>query len=162
MLGLQRPQEAYDVAVDAYKLSLTAKNVQTENLSRTVLRAKQQLWAVRETSRLREMNDTLRSVETLIEADLERTVAEMQAQLDRGEIGQIAFGEDQKALREDSEKKIQDVREAFRVATKGEVEERVSLFVFIFLWSRIGPFVLTEYLGRAGLPDRWHYLRNHA
>ncbi|KAJ5569659.1 uncharacterized protein N7459_009089 [Penicillium hispanicum] len=124
LLGLQRPQEAYDVAVDAYKLSLTAKNVQTENLSRTVLRAKQQLWAVRETSRLREMNDTLRSVETLIEADLERTVTEMQAQLDRGEIGQIAFGEDQKALREDSEKKIQDVREAFRVATKGEVEER--------------------------------------
>lgn len=126
LLGLQRPQEAYDVALSAYELSLTAKNVQTENLSRTVLRAKQQLWAARETARLREMNETLRSVEALIDADLERAVAELRAQLDRGEIGEVAFGEDQKALREDAEKKTRDVRDAFRIATKGEVQERVS------------------------------------
>ncbi|KAJ5758739.1 hypothetical protein N7520_005895 [Penicillium odoratum] len=125
LLGLQRPQEAYDVAVDAYQLSLTEKNVQTENLSRAVLRAKQQIWAAKETSRLREMNETLKNVEELIEKNLERSIAESKAQLDAGEIGDIGFGEDCKALREDAEKMIQDVREAFRVASKGEVQERV-------------------------------------
>ncbi|KAJ6088757.1 Tetratricopeptide-like helical [Penicillium sp. IBT 16267x] len=125
LLGLQRPQEAYDVAVSAYQLSLTEKNAQTENLSRTVLRAKQQIWAAKETARLREMNETLRNVEELVERDLERSIAESKAQLDEGKIGEIGFGEDCKALREDAAKLIQDVREAFRIASKGEVQERV-------------------------------------
>ncbi|KAJ5547946.1 Tetratricopeptide-like helical [Penicillium frequentans] len=125
LLGLQRPQEAYDVAVSAYQLSLTEKNAQTENLSRTVLRAKQQIWAAKETARLREMNETLRSVEELVERDLERSIADSKAQLDAGKIGEIGFGEDCNALREDAAKMIQDVREAFRIASKGEVQERV-------------------------------------
>ena len=116
--------------------------MQTENLSRTVLRAKQQVWAARETARLREMNETLRNVEALIEADLERVIAEMQAQLDRGEIGEIAFGEDQKALREDSEKKIRDVRDAFRAATKGEVAERVS-FLSLLVFN-VASFIMAD------------------
>ncbi|KAJ5924050.1 Tetratricopeptide-like helical [Penicillium verhagenii] len=125
LLGLQRPQEAYDVAVGAYDFSLTEKSVQTENLSRTVLRAKQQIWAARETARLREMNETLRDVEGLVERDLERSIAESRAQLEAGEIGEIGFGEDCKALREDAEKVVKDVRDAFRIASKGEVQERV-------------------------------------
>ncbi|KAJ5172694.1 hypothetical protein N7492_005287 [Penicillium capsulatum] len=125
LLSLQRPQEAYSVAVDAYQLSLGSKNAQTENLSRTVLRAKQALWAARETSRLREMDETLRAVEILIETDLERTLAELRAQLERGEIGSVGFGEDQTGLKEDAERKIRNVREAFRVASKGAIEERV-------------------------------------
>lgn len=133
LLGLQQPQEAYDVAVDAYQLSLSSKNAQTENLSRTLLRAKQQIWAAKETSRLREMNETLKSIETLIEADLERSVAELRKQVEAGELGEIGFGEDLKGLREDSEKKIRDLREAFRIASNGEVQERVSL-QFSFLW----------------------------
>lgn len=125
LLELHRPQEAYDVAIDAYQLSLSSKNAQTENLSRTVLRAKQQIWAAKETSRLREMNETLKGIETLIEADLDRSITELRKQVDAGELGEIGFGEDQKALRKDSEKKIQDVREAFRIASNGEVKERV-------------------------------------
>ncbi|KGO76986.1 Tetratricopeptide-like helical [Penicillium italicum] len=105
LLGLQRPQEAHDVASDAYQQSLAAKNAQTENLSRTVLRAKQQIWAARETSRVRELNETLGSVEALVEADVTRALAELQGRLERGEIGEIGFGEDQKALREDAETK---------------------------------------------------------
>ncbi|KAK5806219.1 hypothetical protein VI817_000477 [Penicillium citrinum] len=125
LLELHRPQEAYDVAIDAYQLSLGSKNAQTENLSRTVLRAKQQIWAAKETSRLREMNETLKGIETLIEADLDRSITELRKQVDAGELGEIGFGEDQKALRKDSEKKIQDVREAFRIASNGEVKERI-------------------------------------
>ncbi|KAL2012616.1 hypothetical protein VTN00DRAFT_141 [Thermoascus crustaceus] len=125
LLGLQKPQEAYEVAIDAYRASLAAKSPQTENLSRTVLRAKQQIWAQKETARLREMNETLASVEQLIEAELNKELSELQAQLDRGEIGQIGFAEDQKALREEAEKKIHNVREAFRIASGGEIQERV-------------------------------------
>ncbi|KAJ5529560.1 hypothetical protein N7527_002953 [Penicillium freii] len=125
LLGLQRPQEAHDVASDAYQLSLAAKNAQTENLSRTVLRAKQQLWAARETARVRELNVTLGSVEALIEADMTRALAELQGRLERGEIGEIGFGEDRKALQEDAETKVRNLREAFRVASKGDIQERV-------------------------------------
>ncbi|KAJ5703211.1 Tetratricopeptide-like helical [Penicillium malachiteum] len=125
LLGLQRPQEAYDVAVDAYQLSLSEKSAQTENLSRIVLRAKQQIWAAKETARLREMNETLKGVEILVEKDLERSISGLKEELDAGEIGEIGFGEDCKGLREDAEKMIRDVREAFRIASKGDVQERV-------------------------------------
>lgn len=127
LLGLQRPQEAYEVAIDAYRASLSAKNPQTENLSKTVLRAKQQIWAARETGRLREMNETLGSVESLIEADLRRGLEELQARLAKGELGEIGFGEDTRALREDTERNVANVREAFRIASNGEVQERVSI-----------------------------------
>ncbi|OQE89414.1 hypothetical protein PENNAL_c0014G00453 [Penicillium nalgiovense] len=125
LLCLQRPQEAHDVASDAYQQSLAVKNAQSENLSRNVLRAKQQIWAARETARLRELNETLGSVEALVEADVTRALAELQGRLERGEIGEIGFGEDQKALHEDADAKIRNLREAFRVASNGEVQERV-------------------------------------
>lgn len=125
LLGLQRPQEAHDVASDAYQQSLAAKSAQSKNLSQTVLRAKQQIWAARETARVRELNETLGSVEALVEADVTRALAELQGRLERGEIGEVGFGEDQKALREDADAKIRNLREAFRVASKGEIQERV-------------------------------------
>ncbi|KAI9934724.1 hypothetical protein ASPWEDRAFT_44204 [Aspergillus wentii DTO 134E9] len=125
LLGLQKPQEAYDVAIDAYQASLASKNVQTENLSKTVLRAKQQIWAAKETSRLREMNETLGSVEQLIENDLHQALAELQAKLEKEEIGQTGFAEDEKALRGDAEKNVHNVREAFRIASNGDIQERV-------------------------------------
>lgn len=129
LLGLQRPQEAYEVAIDAYRASLAAKSPQAENLSKTVLRAKQQIWAAKETARLREMNDTLATVEALIEADLNKELAELQARLDKGEIGQTGFVEDQKALRADAEKHVQNVREAFRIASNGDIQERVRAII---------------------------------
>ncbi|KAI9368253.1 hypothetical protein BJX61DRAFT_232380 [Aspergillus egyptiacus] len=125
LLGLHRSQEAYEVAIDAYRASLAAKSNQTENLSKTVLRAKQAIWAAKETARLREMNQTLATVEQLIEADLKRALDDLQGQLGRGEIGETGFLEDQKALHEDAEKNIQNVREAFRIASNGEVQERI-------------------------------------
>lgn len=130
LLNLQRPQEAYEVAIDAYKASLAVKNPQTENLSRTVLRAKQKMWAARETARLREMNETLASVEHFIEADLNRELTELYAKLDRGEVGHIGFVEDRKALQEEAAKNVHNVREAFRIASKGDIQERVSPLPF--------------------------------
>lgn len=126
LLGLQQPQEAYDVAIDAYRASLAAKSAQTETLSKLVLRAKQAIWAAKETSRMREMNQTLAAVETMIEADLNRALEELQRRSEKGEIGHIGLVEDEKELRADAEKNVQNVREAFRVASKGEIQERVS------------------------------------
>jgi STIP1 family protein 1 len=128
LLGLQRHQEAYDVASNAYAQSLSTKNAQTENLSRTVLRAKQQIWAAKETSRIRELDETLGAVEVLVQADAERALGELKGQLERGEIGEIGFGEDERALREDAEGKIRNLREAFRIASKGDIAERVCCF----------------------------------
>lgn len=101
-----------------------------------MLRAKQQIWAARETSRVRELDETLGAVEALIEVDVARALGELQGRLDREEIGEIGFGEDQRALREDAEKKVKNLREAFRVASKGEVQERVChmLYVTVTWW----------------------------
>ncbi|GCB18745.1 STIP1 homology and U box-containing protein 1 [Aspergillus awamori] len=125
LLGLQRPQEAYDVAIEGYKASLAAKNIQTENLSRTVLRAKQAIWAAKETARIRELDETLASVEGLIEAEMERGLTELKGRLEKGEIGEIGFREDEREIREDAERKVQRVREAFAIASEGKVVERV-------------------------------------
>ncbi|KAL4762006.1 putative U-box domain protein [Aspergillus foveolatus] len=134
LLNLQRPQEAYDVAIDAYRASLAVRNTdmpgkkppsQTENLSKTVLRAKQQIWAAKESARLREMSQTLAMMEQLVEADLNRALGDLQRQLDQGEIGQTGFLESQKELREDAEKNIQNLRDAFRIASNGEIQERI-------------------------------------
>jgi STIP1 family protein 1 len=95
-------------------------------LSKTVLRAKQQIWAAKESARLREMNQTLAMMEQLVEADLNRALGDLQRQLDQGEIGQTGFLESQKELREEAEKNVQNLRDAFRIASNGEIQERVG------------------------------------
>lgn len=124
-MGQDKAQAAHDVALEAYHASLAAKSAQTENLSRTVLRAKQQVWAARETRRLREMDSTLAAVEGLIEGETQRASADLRRRLDAGEIGEIGFLEDEKILREDAAGNVRNVREAFRVASQGQVAERV-------------------------------------
>ncbi|KAF9893849.1 hypothetical protein FE257_010019 [Aspergillus nanangensis] len=125
LLGLQRPKEAYELAINAYRTSLDAKSPQTENLSRTVLRAKQQIWAAKESARLREMNETLAYVEGLVEGELARGVEELRRRREGGEIGHVGFLEDERALMEEGERNVGNVREAFRLASGGEVKERI-------------------------------------
>lgn len=126
LLGQGRPQEAYNIAIRSYQTSLATKDSQTENLSKMVLRAKQQIWAVKESARLRDMNETLATVEHLLETELAKGVSGVQAKLEAGEIGQVGCAEDQKWLREDFERNVAHVREAFRIASNGEIQERVS------------------------------------
>lgn len=83
---------------------------------------------------MRELNETLGSVEALVEADVTRALAELQGRLERGEIGEIGFGEDQRSLREDAETKVRNLREAFRVASNGDIQERVCFFRLGWSW----------------------------
>lgn len=126
LLGQDKATAAHDAAIAAYRASLAAKSPQTENLSRTVLRAKQQVWAARETRRLRESERTLAVVESLLESEAERARSELQRRLEAGEVGEIGYLEDEKALKGDVERNIRRVREAFRLASSGgDLTERI-------------------------------------
>lgn len=99
-----------------------------------LLRAKKALWEARETARLHEMDETLKGLEELINADLARAERELESQLEKMEIGDVGYREDLGALRADAQKKIQHIREAFRIASKGEIQERVSIPPSLFGW----------------------------
>ncbi|KAI2382017.1 hypothetical protein LOY88_006389 [Ophidiomyces ophidiicola] len=124
LLGLGRPAEAYDVALAAYKTSIELMNPNAEPLSKTILRAKQATWAVKETARLRERDETLRQVEELMESELRRDMDELRERFDANELGAIGYAEDQRILREESQRKVNEVREVFAAAKGNEMKER--------------------------------------
>ncbi|KAM5435854.1 putative RING-type E3 ubiquitin transferase [Microsporum ferrugineum] len=123
LLGLQRPAEALEIALAAYKSSLETKNPNSEPLSRIILRAKQSIWAAKETARLRERNETLKQVETLMEAELKAETATLHEAFQKGEMGKVGFEEDKKLLEEEYARKLNNVREAF-ASVDPELQER--------------------------------------
>ncbi|OJD17803.1 hypothetical protein ACJ73_08769 [Blastomyces percursus] len=125
LLGLQRPTEARDVALAAYKASIETKNPNAEPLSKVILRAKQAIWAAKETGRLREQNETLRKWEELLQADYEKDIAELRARLAAGEIGQIGFEEDKKDLLDETQKRLNIMRDVFAASVGEDMKERV-------------------------------------
>lgn len=60
-----------------------------------------------------------------MESDLNNELEKVKASFEAGEIGQVAYVEDQKALKDEAQKRLQDVREAFAAAQGGEMKERV-------------------------------------
>ncbi|PGG99743.1 hypothetical protein AJ79_08432 [Helicocarpus griseus UAMH5409] len=125
LLGLQRPAEAYDVALAAYKASLETKNPNAEPLSKIILRAKQSIWAAKETARLRNQNETLKRLEELLQGDLEKDLSELRARLAAGEIGHIGYKEDEKELLDEAQKRLNVTRDVFASALGGDMKERV-------------------------------------
>ncbi|EGE00646.1 U-box domain-containing protein [Trichophyton tonsurans CBS 112818] len=123
LLALQRPSEALEIALVAYKISLETKNPNSEPLSRIILRAKQSIWAAKETSRIRERNETLKQVEMLMEADLNSEVAALHNAFEKGEMGKVGYEEDRRLLEEEYAKKLKNVREAF-ASVDSELQER--------------------------------------
>lgn len=154
LLHLQRPQEAHDVALAAYKLSIDTRNRNSEALSRIILRAKQAIWAAKETSRLREKDETLRGIEGLLESDLNKELERLKGEYERGEIGHVGYVEDHNILKEEAEKRLQDVREVFAAAKGGEMKERVrfcspfavSCYVWLTWVSALPNQVVPDYL----------------
>lgn len=114
------------MALDAYKRSLDTRNPNAEPLSKTILRAKQAIWAAKETARLRTRDATLRQVEELLEADMNKELEQLRQQFEAGQIGAVGYAEDQRLLREETQKKINDVREVFAAAKGDDLKERVG------------------------------------
>ncbi|EDN05078.1 U-box domain-containing protein [Histoplasma capsulatum] len=125
LLGLQRPAEALDVALAAYKASIETKNPNAEPLSRVILRAKQAIWAASETTRLRNQDETLRKWEELLQADYEKELSELRASLAVGEIGQIGFEEDKKDLLDEMQRRLGIMRNMFAASKGADMKERV-------------------------------------
>ncbi|KLJ07461.1 STIP1 likey and U-box containing protein 1 [Blastomyces silverae] len=125
LLGLQRPTEARDVALAAYRASIETKNPNAEPLSKVILRAKQAVWAAKETTRLRDQNETLRKWEELLQADYEKDLAELRARLAAGEIGQIGFEEDKKDLLDETQRRLNIMRDVFAASMGEDMKERV-------------------------------------
>lgn len=66
-------------------------------------------------------------MEELLESELDGELRRLRESLEKGEIGEIGFNEDQKILKEEAAKRLEDVRFAFAAAYGEELKERVSL-----------------------------------
>jgi len=125
LLSLRHVGEALEEAQKAYQMCLATRDSSTEILSQLVLRAKQAVWQATETSRLREMNDTLNTVETLLDQQLERDIQDVEARFTSKEIGEFGRGEEIAELEKDAVERRKNIRAAFEVSGMPETVERV-------------------------------------
>lgn len=125
LLAMRHVGEALDEAKYAYSICLQTNDASSETLSQFILRTKQAQWQSRETARLREMNDTLATVEGLLEDKLEKDIAELDQAFLSGEIGETSRNEDRTLLEKEAEERRRNVRAAFKDPEKAETAERV-------------------------------------
>lgn len=125
LIQLRHPTEALKEAQLAYKICLATKDSSTETLSSFILRAKQAQWQAKETSRLREMNATLASVEVMLDGQLQRDLEEVEERFRRSELGDIARGEEREQLQHEAEDRRRNIRQAFRNPEKPSTIERM-------------------------------------
>lgn len=126
LLGLKHPIEALETAKHAYKICLELRDSSSEVLSQFILRTKQAQWQSKETARLRELNDTLANVEDLLQQQLDKEIADLEARYLKGRIGEIGRNEEKATLEREADERRGNVREAFRNAQNEETAERVS------------------------------------
>lgn len=157
LLGLKHPVEALETAKYAYKICLEIKDSSSEVLSQFILRTKQAQWQSNETARLRQLNQTLATVEELLQQQLYKELADLQGRYRRQEIGEIGRDEEKASLEKEAAEQRGNIRAAFENAQKEETAERVSSGTEL---SASQP--LTPWTDCTGLFDRWNYLRNHA
>lgn len=75
----------------------------------------------------------MKTIEELLESDLNNELEKLKTSFEAGEIGQVAYVEDQKALKDEAQKRLQDVRDTFAAAQGGDMKERVcSLTLHVF------------------------------
>lgn len=125
LLNLRHVGEAHSEAQRAYSICLDTKDSSVEVVGQTVLRAKQAMWQAKETSRLREMNDTLATVEQIMDQQLERDRANVEERFRRREIGEMGRGEELQQLQQEFDERRHNVRQAFEDSAKPESRERV-------------------------------------
>lgn len=125
LLNLRHVGEAHKEAKLAYAICLTTKDSSAEVVGSCVLRAKQAVWQAKETSRLREMNDTLKTVEETLEQQLQRDLADVEERFRSQQIGEMGRGEEIEQLQSEAEERRRNVRAAFEKDDNSESKERV-------------------------------------
>lgn len=125
LLGLNHPVEALETAKHAYKICLEIRDSSAEILSQFILRTKQAQWDSKETARLRELNETLTTVEELLQQQLDKDLADVERKYVRQEIGDIGRNEERDALGKEARERRSIVRLAFRNAQNQDTTERI-------------------------------------
>lgn len=125
LLNLRHVGEAHKEALIAYKICLATRDSSAEVVSQFVLRAKQAVWQAKETSRLREMNDTLALVEDLLDQQLQRDLSDLEERFRRHEIGEMGKGEETQQLQMEAEERRRAIRAGFADPSKPETQERI-------------------------------------
>jgi len=125
LLKQRHPTEALDTAKYAYKICLELKDNSAELLSQFILRTKQSVWQGKETSRLREQNETLAAVEDLLEQQLEKDMADVEWRFSKEEIGATGRNEEKTDLEKEAESRRRIIRQVFEDSEKPETKERV-------------------------------------
>lgn len=126
LLAMRHVGEALEEAQYAYAICLQTNDSSAEILSQFVLRTKQAQWQSRETARLREMNDTLATVERMLEDKLKRDIEELDQRFSQGEIGETGRNEERTILEKEAEERRKNIRIAFNDSSKPETAERVG------------------------------------
>jgi STIP1 homology and U-box containing protein 1 len=125
LLNQRHPQEALETAKHAYRICLEIKDSSAEVLSQFILRTKQAQWQARETNRLRDLNETLAVVEALLDQQLERDLADIEARFSRQELGETGREEERQQLQTEADQRRSNIREAMRDPERPETAERV-------------------------------------
>lgn len=125
LLAMRHVGEALTEAKYAYTICLETRDSSSEILSTFILRTKQAQWQSRETARLREMNESLAAVEGMLEEKLEKDIAELEQQFEKGEIGEIGRNEERSQLEKEAEERRRNIRAAFKDPENADTAERV-------------------------------------
>ncbi|KAK5939706.1 hypothetical protein PMZ80_008086 [Knufia obscura] len=125
LLNLRHVGEAHNEALKAYSICLATKDSSAEVVGQFVLRAKQAVWQAKETARLREMNETLAVVETMLDKQLERDLAYVEQRYEWHEIGEMGRGEEIEQLKQEADDRRRNIRAAFARSDNPDTQERV-------------------------------------
>ena len=124
LINLRHVGEAHREALKAYQICIASSDTSAEVVGQTVLRAKQAVWQMKETERLREMNETLATIEVVMEQQLDRDLNDVEARFTKMEIGEMGRGEEAHMLRSEYEERRRNIRTAFEVDGRPETKER--------------------------------------
>ncbi|RMZ92531.1 hypothetical protein DV736_g237, partial [Chaetothyriales sp. CBS 134916] len=125
LLAQRRVGEALTEATRAYSICLETKDSSAEVISQFILRAKQVQWQTKETLRLREMNNTLAMVETMLDERLQQELKELKERLQHGEIGVTGLNEEKAELEKEADERRRNIRAAFSNPVEPDSVERV-------------------------------------
>ncbi|KIV86946.1 hypothetical protein PV11_02522 [Exophiala sideris] len=117
--------EALEEAKHAYATCLETKDSSAELIGQFILKAKQAQWQAKETSRLRELNDTLALVEDLLNQQLDRDLKDVDERFARQEIGETGRREEVQELADEAETRRGNIRGAFEYSAEPDTVERV-------------------------------------